>query len=673
MQVIRLSRKGKPRNVYQKLIEVILALRMEIRYTKEEILLLYASHAPFGGNVVGIEAASWRYFGRGPEFLSWAECAVLAVLPNSPSMVRPGKNRDRLLSKRNLVLERLYNDGILDNESYELAKSESLPDEPFPLPALASHLSDRLNKTNPGERCKTSIDKALQEKVEKLMQIQKEKLYSNEIYNAACLIQDVETGEILAYYGNIKNDSLQEFGGDVDVIQSPRSSGSILKPLLFAEMLDRGEILPGSLIADIPTHYGGFSPKNNTRSYDGAVPAKMALSRSLNIPAVRMLRQYGTERFYHDLKRLGLSTLNYPAERYGLSLILGGAETKLWDLAGVYSSLARILNHYTMNNGKYYELDLRGPEVRYGQQQGGREQGLEQGVIGAGAIYLTFKALVDVNRPEEESGWENFSSSRKVAWKTGTSFGYRDAWAIGTTPEYTVAVWAGNADGEGRTGLTGINSSAPIMFELFNLMPKTSWFNVPYDDLIKVKVCSKSGFLASQHCVETDSIWVTRAGAGSNVCIYHQLIHLNKEKTERVNSDCYPVSEMQHESWFILPPVQEYYFRQKNSWYKELPPSRKDCIQKNEVPQMQLLYPEAGTIVYVPYELSGERGRLICDAVHRKSGLEIFWHLDEQYIGKTRFKHQISILPEKGKHVLTLVDSDGSKVSVPFEAIEKPK
>jgi penicillin-binding protein 1C len=672
MQVVRISRHGKPRNLYQKIIEMALAFRMELSYTKEEILLLYSAHAPFGGNIVGIEAASWRYFGRSSSGLSWADAAVLAVLPNSPSLVNPGKNREALKLKRDRLLKKLFLSKEIDSLSFVLAKQEPLPDKPFPLPRLASHLLEHFYLLSQGKKIRTSIDKDLQEKVERLMNIQKERLYSNEIHNASCLIIDVKSGEVLAYFGNIRNDAHPEYGGDVDAIHSPRSSGSILKPILFAEMIQKGEILPGTLITDIPTFYGGFNPKNNTRGYDGVVPARLALSRSLNVPAVRMLRQYGVTRFYHDLKELNLSTLTYPSERYGLSLILGGAEVRLWDLAGVYSGFARTLNHFHEANGSYFKNDFQMPALT--NEEGilfGNQETQKQGIIGAGAIYLMFKALTDVNRPEDEIGWENFATTRKLAWKTGTSFGFRDSWAIGVTPEYTVSVWSGNATGEGRPGLTGLSSSAPILFELFNLLPQTSWFSIPYDDLINVRVCSKSGYLAGPECPETDSVWVPLAGMQSPVCPFHHLIHLDKEKKHRVNSECYPVNEMVHEPWFILPPVQEWFYRQKNATYKELPPYLDGCDEKDDIARMQVVYPESGTVIYVPYELDGSKGRLVCEAVHRKAGIEIFWHLDDTYLGMTKGKHQMAILPDKGKHTLSLVDEDGARISVSFEAIEK--
>ncbi len=361
MQVIRLSRKGKRRTVAEKLVEMLLSLRLELAFTKADILRMYAANAPFGGNVVGLEAASWRYFGRDPFSLSWAESATLAVLPNAPSLIYPGKNRQKLLEKRNRLLKKLYERHYLDRISYDLSLAEPLPGSPHDLPSLAYHLAERFYSGNPGRRITTSLDGHLQARVNAILELHRQNLYGNQVHNAACLVVSVETGEVLAYAGNIRNDRHPEYGGDVDVITSPRSSGSILKPFLFAEMLYRGEILPNTLIADIPTRYGGYSPKNYNRNYDGAVPASVALCRSLNVPAVRMLYQYGNARFLQDLRELGFSTLRFSPDHYGLSLILGGAEVNLWELAGVYSSMARVLNHFSSYNGTYDEQDWHMP------------------------------------------------------------------------------------------------------------------------------------------------------------------------------------------------------------------------------------------------------------------------------------------------------------------------
>ncbi len=473
MQVMRLSRKNPSRTIFEKIKEIILSTRVELAYTKDEILALYCSHAPFGGNVVGLEAASWRYFGRPPGDLSWAESATLAVLPNSPSLIHPGRNRDLLRKKRDLLMDQLYKAGKIDSLTCMLGKLEDLPSHPHAMPQFASHLLERFVKEGKGKEYTSTIDLNLQKQISSVVERHHKILSANKVNNAAVIVIEVESGNVLAYVGNTEESDTVQHENEVDIIPAPRSTGSILKPILFAAMLDAGEILPGTLIPDIPTFIAGYSPKNFTDRYDGAVPAERALERSLNVPAVRMLQDYGYARFHHLLRELGMSTINQPADHYGLSLILGGAEGNLFEISGIYASFARILRHFAGYSGKYDPKDLHMPLLLNvsGKKNLSQKALQDAGLLSAAAIYQTFDALLQVNRPEEMAGWESFSSSRKVAWKTGTSFGFRDAWAVGTTPGYVVGVWAGNADGEGRPGLTGINAAAPILFEAFNLLP----------------------------------------------------------------------------------------------------------------------------------------------------------------------------------------------------------
>ena len=330
MQVIRISRKNKSRTFFEKFIEIILSFRLELTYSKNEILALYASNAPFGGNVVGLEAASWRYFGRPPEKLSWSEIATIAVLPNSPSLIFPGKNHEKLLNKRNRLLDKLHKAHFIDDIDLRLAKSEPIPGKPFPLPQLAQHLLERsITDGHKGEQVYSTIDVFLQSKVNEIIAQHQVKLKANEINNAAALVLDVNSGDVLAYIGNTESMNPQD-GSYVDIITSPRSTGSILKPYLYVAMLNDGMLVPTMLVPDIPTQISGYVPLNYSQTFDGAIPAKRALARSLNVPAVRMLQSFGFERFNYFLKKLGMTTLNKPALHYGLTIILGGAEGKLW-------------------------------------------------------------------------------------------------------------------------------------------------------------------------------------------------------------------------------------------------------------------------------------------------------------------------------------------------------
>lgn len=678
MQVIRLSRKGKPRTVFQKVIEMFLATRLELRYSKKEILGLYASHAPFGGNVVGLEAACWRYFGRGPQELSWGEAALLAVLPNAPALIHPGKNRNLLKAKRDRLLDKLVAAGKIDAFTSSLAKDELIPEDPQALPRYARHLLTRAMKEGYSESViHSTLDNALQEQTEQILHDHQQRLETNQIHNAAAIVLEVSTGKVLAYVGNTNGSNLDFHSSDVDVITAGRSTGSILKPFLYAAMLDEGKILPRTLVPDVPTFINGFSPKNFSNDYDGAVPANMALIRSLNIPAVHMLKAYRYEKFHSLLKNIGMNTLNRAPDHYGLSLILGGAEGTLWDVAGMYASMARTLNNYWEHPGKnrYNKKDFHAPyytdrPLKDGVKSHGDENLLEENSwISAASIFQTFDALKEVYRPGEESGWKYFSSSKKIAWKTGTSFGFRDAWAVGVTPHYVVGVWVGNADGEGRPGLTGTEAAAPVMFNIFSLLKEEVWFRPPIQEMERITVCKQSGYRNSARCNDLDTVFVTRQGLQSLPCPFHKAVHVTSNGKFRVHSECESMDRVVQANWFVLPPMQEYYFRTKNFSYKILPPFRKDCQRSSPLISMDLIYPKQDSKIFIPRELNGVAGKVVFELAHRTPGAAVYWHLDGEYVGSTKGTHNLPLNPPPGRHFLTIVDENGETINHSFYVI----
>jgi len=550
MQVSRISRGDRPRTYIEKFVEILGALKLELFSSKKKILKMYSANAPFGGNTVGLEAAAWRYIGKSPADLTWAEAASLAVLPNSPALVFPGRNQEILKSRRNDLLYKLYKRNYLDSLTLVLALDESLPGEPRQLPSIAPHLTDFFYMNTRGERIRTTIEPGLQEKATEIINNHQRELAANFIFNCACLIISVNSGEVLAYVGNSSDKDASEHGGDVDIIRSLRSTGSILKPILYAGMQQTGDILPNTLIADIPTRFPGFSPKNFDQSYSGAVTAGSALSQSLNIPAVKMLQKYDPEKFLELLHKAGFTTFNKSADYYGLSIILGGGETSLWELTGVYASLSRVLRRYN-NENRYLPGDFHPPVLIHYDDTLNDIVEEKEPPLSASSIWLTYEALQKVNRPESEAGWQYFASSPNIAWKTGTSFGFRDAWAVGTTPEYVIGVWAGNADGEGRPGLTGISAAAPILFDLANIMESNSWFSQPAEEMTMIRVCSKSGFRAGPDCLETEEIAACVNGLRSEVCPYHKIIHLDKSQTHQVTTACTSPSGIVNKTWFV--------------------------------------------------------------------------------------------------------------------------
>jgi penicillin-binding protein 1C len=668
MQVMRLSGGPKSRNLWNKIGEMIMAARLELTYSKEEILALYAGHAPFGGNVVGLEAACWRYLGRQPDELSWGEAAMLAVLPNNPSLIHLSRNREILHAKRNRLLSQLLRAGKMDSLEYSLALAESLPGAPVPIPRLTPHLLTRAIKENrEGEKLFTTIDIAMQVRATSIAMDHHKRLMGNHISNTAILVLDVKSGDVLAYVGNVS--AGKEFQEDVDVITSARSTGSILKPFLFAALLDEGSMLQKSLVPDVPTVINGFAPRNFSREYDGAVAADKALIRSLNVPAVIELRKYRYEKFYNLLKEVGITTLSQPADHYGLAMILGGAEGSLWEITGAYASMARTLNSYFDRPGKagYKDSSFHSPRFL----MDARPVHVAESPLGAASIFLTFEAMKDLYRPGEETGWRNFYSSKKVAWKTGTSFGFRDGWAVGVNPEYAVGVWVGNADGEGRPGLTGTETAAPIMFDVFSMLPGQKWFDMPAPEMVEVDVCEESGQRISSHCPNREKMWIAKAGLRTGACTFHREVHLTADRKYRVHGSCAPIDDMVTESWFVLPPTQEHFYKTHNISYQSLPPYRADCADPSSVSSMDLIYPRVESKIFIPRELDGSLGSTVFQAVHRDPSVVVYWHLDGLYLGATTGSHKLPLAPSEGKHELTLVDEQGEILERSFQIVSK--
>lgn len=668
MQTIRLARK-EPRTLGEKMIEMILATRLEFRASKEEILSMYVSHAPFGGNVVGLDAAAWRYFGHSAEELSWAEAATLAVLPNAPSVMHLSKARDKLLKKRDRLLKQLHEAGKLDSSAYELALSEPLPEAPHALPQIAPHLVSRFYRLRNGKRSVSTVDKGLQTRVEALAARWNREFARSDIRHLAILVVDIRSNQVVAYCGNARYEDAQA-GSQVDIIQAPRSTGSILKPLLYYAMLHEGSLLPDMLLPDIPVNINGFTPQNFNRQFEGAVPASEALARSLNIPAVTMLQRYGVPKFHHFLRQAGFKTINRPASHYGLSLILGGAEATLWDVTCAYANMGRSLLRLPQG-----ECGLLMPGE--GEKTASSDDALSRETTSSnaplqvsdelfqpGGVWQTFSALTEVNRPEEID-WKSIPSMHPVAWKTGTSYGFRDAWAVGVTPRYAVGVWVGNATGEGKPGLVGAQTAGPVLFDVFGLLPASRWFRRPEGVFVEAEICRRSGHLKGRFCEESDTLLVLPAGLRTEACPYHRAVTLSADETERIYEGCAASEPVVRRSWFSLPPVWEWYYRQHHPEYRPLPPFRPGCGEDALTP-MQFIYPTSGSRIVLPRQMDGSRGVVTVELAHSHPAATVYWHLDNGYLMQTQDFHKLSLQPDPGRHILTAVDDAGNTVSIAF-------
>ena len=645
MQVARLM-QPKSRTYTNKFLEILQSLKIELKCSKEKILSLYLNHAPYGGNIIGYQTASLKYFHKHPKQLTWSEAALLAVLPNAPGLINPLVNVGLLKDKRNALLKSLYECEIIDQETYQLSLLEPVPSTTYPFDLYAPHLSQALKDKNENPIVKTTLQKELQIRVEELVQDHLTYLSSQGIRNGAALVVETQTGKVLAYVGSQSFlDSLNQ--GQVDGVRALRSSGSILKPFLYALSMDEGIILPQSMMKDVPSYYGSFAPMNADQKFNGLVSAKEALIRSLNVPAVRLLYTHGYYPFYLFLKSAGLSSLFRSAEDYGLPLILGGAEVSLWDMAMMFRGLAQY--------GQFQSLTI---------VSNNEERGQSLFLISPGACYLTLNVLRELKRPGAEFYWQQYQNQWPLAWKTGTSYGYRDAWAIGTSPQWTIAVWIGNFNGEGNPNLSGARCAAPLMFDIFNYLhknPDLSWFEKPEAYLREVSLCLESGFIAGANCPDTLHVDAPFNMKPMQICPYHHGIYITHDHSHEVCSLCWEPGNYEEISQLIYPPDVVQYLRQRGQIIHSLPPHKKDCPAYSEENPLTIIYPQQNTNLWIPRDFNGEFQKVTARVAHRNSDRILYWYLNDHFEGTTKDDHNKTLSLLQGWNQLEVVDEIGNR------------
>ena len=660
MQTARLSHP-KSRTLFHKFTEMCQAINIELQYSKDDILKLYLDHAPYGGNIIGYRAASYRYFGKRADFLTWSEAALLAVLPNSPSMINPISNKDALEEKRNRLLAGLKDSGIIDSTSYSLALLEKVPNRQIPFPFIAPQLTRKLHKNYSGKEVKTTIAKKIQKDVDRICKNYSVVLKNQDINNLSVLVADTKTGEVKAYVASSNYEDLQN-GGRVDGVTAPRSTGSVLKPFLYALAMDEGLISPKSLVEDVPVFYGAFSPSNADGKFSGIVTAENALIRSLNIPAVDLLSKYGIEEFYNFLQESGMSTLFRKADGYGLSLILGGAEGTLWDLAALYRGLGCY--------GNFDGLKLIKDE--------GSSKSSKNPLISRGASYLTLEMLKNVKRPGIEYYWGNFDGNLPLAWKTGTSYGGRDGWAIGVSPRWTIAVWTGNFNGKGNANIGGAKTAGPLLFDIYNYLPgkensSLSWFKEPVNAFKYEEICSFSGYRATEDCQKTVMLQVPKDVDVLKSCPFHHPLYTTKNGKKAVCSLCWDVDDLKKESKIFLPAkVLKYLPLDLKNKYS-IPPHKSDCPGLAAGSPLAITYPVPGSRIVIPKNLAGDFQKLKITAAVSRKNTKLYWYLNGKFEGETVEDHYISRQLKSGSYKVLIVDDEGHREQLSFLVDRKEK
>ncbi len=641
MQTIRIL-DPKPRKIFYKIKEIIQATKLEILYPKEKILKLYLSIVPMGGNLSGIRAGALRYFGKDIEDLTWAECATLSAFLRSPKI-----NAFNIKNRRNLILKELLKYKIIDKNTYLSSISEPFLQKSLSFPKEAPHFSFYLKDKVKGN-VKTTLDLNFQKIVERIGENNLYRLKSLGVNEYSIIVLSTRDGKIRAYVGSPSFYDGKK--GQVDGVQAERSTGSILKPFLYGLYLDKGLATEKTLLPDFPIHFGDFNPENADKKYKGAVTFREALVSSLNIPAVWLLHKFGVENFYNFLKKAEFTALDSEPSRYGLTLIIGGAEGKLAEITNLF----RILS----NGGVWLPYIFLEEEKNL----------IKKRLLSKGSSYIIYKILEDLKRPEAIY-YSIYPERNSFAWKTGTSFKQRDGWACGTNEDYTIGVWVGNFSGEGNQNIMGASLAGPILFQIFLALPKENNENIKKEGVEEILVCNDSGFLPKEDCKNLTYTLVPQNVKNLPLCPYHKSYYIDPQKNQVVCSACWGGINPIKKSFFMLPLKMKYYSGNSNLKFEEIPPHNPFCkvFQSGRV---KIVYPEEGNVIKIPKEFDGNYQKIVLKASISSNKSDLWWLLDKRFIGKTKDYHNLSVDIEEGKHFLQVIDEEGNAASIRFEVIK---
>lgn len=638
MQVARALKPGK-RNMASKLVESFRAFQLEWKYTKDEILQLYLNLVPYGGNIEGVKAASLLYFKKNPDHLSLAEITALSIIPNRPSSLVIGRNNDLIVQERNRWLKKFEAEKVFTAKEVEDALNEPLTAYRSSVPRYLPHLSYKLKQKGAETTIKTNIRLNTQLKVEKLVEDYVRTLRLKNIRNAAVVMIDNETHKVITYVGSGSfNDTLD--GGQVNGAAAIRQPGSTLKPLLYGLCMDEGLLTPKTIVNDVPVNYSGYAPENYDQKFNGFVTVEYALEHSLNIPSVKSLRQLGKDKLVHKLVQTGFAQVRKDQHKLGLSLILGGCGTTLEELTGLFSAFA--------NNGVYYQ-----PQYT---QAGSVPRKVQ--VLSPAANYMITNILSNVNRPDFPLNWQVTERMPKIAWKTGTSYGRRDAWSIGYNKKYTVGVWVGNFSGQGVAELSGANTATPLLFKIFNTVDYDNngdWFTPPADCALR-QVCSETGLPPGSYCTNIVSDYFIPLTSATVVCDHLQEVKIAADGHISYCQGCAPATGYAKKMYRILSAEMQDYFLTNGIRFEAVPAHNPECerIFKGEGPRITA--PLNGTEYYInkknpePLQLTAATGSDVS---------KIYWYVNDQFYRTTAPGEKQFFVPSEGPVKISCTDDKG--------------
>jgi len=637
MQVARLL-EPKSRTYRNKIMEMFRAIQLEWHFSKKEILQLYLNLVPYGGNIEGVKSASYLYFEQPPEALSLAQITTLSIIPNDPARLRIGQNNSYITSVRNKWLDYFRKKKLFDPRQIEDALEEPLTAYRHQSAKLIPHLANRIHFEIPSKAIvNTFIRISHQEQIEEIINNNSQRLKLKGINNAAVLVIDNNSMAVTAYVGS--NNYLDvDHQGQVDGVKAVRSPGSTLKPFLYALAFDKGIYTPKIKISDIPVNFGGYSPENYDESYNGMITIESALALSLNVPAVKILNEFGNDNYLEYLIGSGFSTIENTRDNLGLSVILGGCGVKLEELTRLYTTFAK--------NGVIYP-------IRYYKDQ---SEISGDTLFCPASAYMITEILTQLKRPDLPNDFEHAMNLPKIAWKTGTSYGRRDAWSIGYNRNYTIGVWIGNFPGNGVPELNGSDFAAPLLFRIFNYLDNSKdWFSET-DDLDVRWVCSESGMPPNDFCEDLIMDYYIPGRSISKRCQHLKQYFVDPDQNISYCRSCLPSKD------FMLLWYNNYtsdlisFYSEYNIPYNEVPPHNPGC---------QRVFGDNGPVItsltedseYILFKNENQQLKLACQAeadVNR-----VYWYINDEYYGSFPIEEGAFFTPSAGKIKISCTDDKG--------------
>lgn len=679
MQLVRLL-EPRPRTLRSKMVEALRAVQLEMRMSKEEILEAYLRFVPYGGNVEGVESASLAYFGQPAKTLSDAQICTLLAVPQNPTLHHPSPQNARRLEKtRNKIARKLLRDGALRRQwkkgsegkktaakprkfgrAFRRIAAEPVPTFMKPLPRRLPHLAYWLRAKYPDElRFRTTLDRHTQRTVEKLVAARRAVAERHGIFNTAVVVAEHDTGAVRAVVGNFDFDDAAH-AGQIPGFDKPRSTGSLLKPFLYAQGIDDGLVAPEFLVPDIPTSYGNYSPENYKHRYAGLVRMKDALARSLNIPFINLLNQVGVDRFQSTLRELGLRRLNPEPGDSGLSIAVGGVEASPVEVAALYAALA--------NEARPTPLRFLARVATPGGDEAAGRDGSEQAesektasaqpaVFSPGAAWLTRRALRRRDRPDFPARKFAGARANAIHWKTGTSSGYRDAWTAGSAGKYTAVVWMGNFSREPSSYLVGAKAAAPLFFDILEAVddPDTLDDARPDEAMTEVEVCAFSGHLPTEACEHTETVHLPTESVPTERCQYHVEVDVDTTTGRALNTECRQNHDYTTESFVRLPAEVRQYMRERLGDVSEPPELAPDCSPTSSVAPAIASPPRGQTLVLMP-GVPKQRQKVMLRAAAADATSALAWFVDGEFLGKTKADDSLWWTPSHGEHQIVVMN-----------------